>query len=632
MTSFLRTVTLALLLLPTLALAAMPAGYRFSSILDAIPPEAVEYRAAFSDQRSSLVTATNNNGHLAGFRVGNDGRVYGFNMSFGTNPKMVAVSNNDFVALSIADASCWWIFCNTEFAFGARILPDGTATTAFAHTPLDATIIPGSLPLMRAPGNFVDENRRGVIASTQVDAGGQFGVVLHSAGITTLADVPWLVAINDLAQPLVLAYGGLDGGCLIFGKDCPPAPETATCDDNGGDTHRNTTGRGHVEHGNGNGYGHYKCRIDRNGKETGVIAAEPAPAADPAASNPYAGALLIRVNSDGTTVRYGFPTTALAGGVMQTASRLFPLALGDARAVLRGDVSINGVVHDKRLLACTFDPAALDADGDGRVDCIGGMTLVADQAGGVRVGTVVGFSLNNAGVLAGNFGYNASGIGSPFLLDLAQAQPVPVLVSDLAANDGAWEVHTIADMNQAGKLVGYGFRDCSVLPQAFFIDPRAAATSSALRFRYGDFEKQTVLASGTLLPIAPVVTGGSGSYQYRVQVRTPTDTQWELFSDWSPAINAFDPGNYLGDVCFRIEARDAQNPAVVQSTIVRYAVQAAPSAATSGDSLPMESTGLGMLRIANGDVRLVEALGTAGGLLLAAGLLALRRRRCVRQD
>ncbi|MFZ5755427.1 MAG: hypothetical protein ACOY3X_00825 [Pseudomonadota bacterium] len=603
-----------------LARAALPAGYTFSSIADAIP-ETAEYKTQFADQQFSVATATNNLGVLYGFRVTTAGQVRAINIKFGANPAMTAVDSDDFAALSAADVSCWWILCNTEFPFGIRVLTDDvtgdtSAVTAFLNTPDDATAVPGSLPFMEYPGNFVDENKAGVVATTQMAAGTQYGLLIHAAGQVVLDDVPWLVAINDLAEPLVLAYGRLDGACLVFGEDCAPDPDE--CDDD--DDHHHGGGRGHEEHGNGHGYGHHKCDDDHgHGSSTGgdlrtvrtVAPAEPD------------GALMIRLLADGSTVRYRFPSTVVAGDAVRQVASVFPLAINADRAVLRGDITVGSTVYEKRLLSCTFDPAALDAGADGTLDCTGGMTVIGGIAGSIRAGTVLGFALDNAGVLTGNFGYNAAGIGHPFLVDVTAATPVAESLVNLAVQAEGWELNTVTDMNHSGRLVGYGYRNCKALPEAFFLDASVTAPAGGLRFVRGALETPAWLEPGDALDIRPAVTGGSGSYQYRTWMKTPADADWTLLADWTTGNAHYDTGSYTGDVCFRMEVRDTAAPEAVREQVVRYNVSEAetvtPEEGGDGTDLGVEADENSLFE---------DLIGAAGGLLPALlAILLLRRRR-----
>ncbi|MFZ5724060.1 MAG: hypothetical protein ACOY33_10435 [Pseudomonadota bacterium] len=597
---------------PLAASAALPAGYQFSSVADAIPSMAA-YKQQYADQQFSVLTATNNNGVLYGFRMTTAGMVRATNIKFGSNPLMTAVDSEHFVALSGADVTCFLgIFCNTEYPFGLRITDGQHAVTAFLNTPTNGTALPGSLPFVQYPGNFVDENRRGIVASTQLGLTTQHGVLFHGNSYTELLDVPWLVAINDLAEPVVLAYGGAasEGTCSVFGEDCPPVPDSCVPGDEDTHEHGNghENGNGHHSHGNGNGYGHYKC--DRHD------------VADGPAFVPGNSAILIRLFSNLTTVRYGLPASVNLDGVEHPVADVFPLAINDSRAVLRGDVLVNGTVYKKRLLSCVFNPAAMDANADGIADCIGGLLLVGDLEHSVRAGTVLGFSLNNAGMLAGNLGYTAASVGMPFLLDLNAAVPEAVLVANLADNAGSWEINALTDHNQTGKLVGYGFRDCAAKPQAFFLDPKTTAPAGgALRFGVGSFEFPALLAPGDVLDIAPSVSGGSGSYEFRVSVKTPADSGWTLLSDWAADAGSYDPGSYQGDVCLRVEARDAAAPTMQRSEIVRYRVTG--DAAQIGSEENGDAVDLGI----SVGTTIAELEETGAGFWPVLLLLLLRRRR-----
>lgn len=646
---FRALVTLLALIGIGTAQAAVPDGYGFASIADQADDPV--YAVNYGPERVSLGTAINNNGHLFGFRVTEAGILRSFNIAFGTNPKMTSVETDNFVALSGSDTSCWWIFCTTEFPFGMRVLDDGTAVTAFLNTVTGTSPLPGSLPYALFPGNFVEENRNGIVASTQVDLLTQFGAFFHPAGVTVLADVPWLVGINDLAHPLALGYDGLDGDCLVFGENCAPLPEECAAD--GTDTHSNTTGQGHESHGRGHGYGHYKCRDDAVAGTSTAGTADTAPALLPGT-----GALLLGLSSsDYSVTRYRFPLQVTAGDAAHAVRHAFPLAINDSRAILRGDVVVGSSTLDKRLLSCSFDGSAPDADGDGVVDCIGGLQLVGGVTGSIRVGTVLGFSLNNAQTLAGNLGYSAAGIGAPFVVDVAAAVPAPVLLSNLAAGSAGWEIHSVTDLNQNGRMIGYGYRDCGTFPQAFLIDP-GTAPASAIRFHRGTFESPALLEAGNLLALTPTVSGGSGHHEFRIQTRTSADVDWTLLADWSADAGVFAPAeSFRGDVCFRVEARDALAPESSSEMVVRYRVvdplpaddneggdgdttsdepaDNDPDAPVSGsgddgsEQSPTVTTTLSGLRPANGDsLDMADFLAAPSGLALGLlFLLSLRRRR-----
>ncbi|MDO9175122.1 MAG: hypothetical protein Q7V62_09970, partial [Actinomycetota bacterium] len=362
-----------------------------------------------------------------------------------------------------------------------------------------------------------------------------------------------------------------------------------------------------------NGYGHDECP-DRSGNRR---------------DDSENGALLVRLLANGTTLRYRFPDTVLVDDTTRTVRNVFPLALNDTRAILRGDISIGRQSYGKRLLSCVINPAALDAGGDGTVDCSGGMTVVGGIADSIRVGTVLGFSMNNAGVLAGNLGYNEAGTGTPFVVDVTAATPEPVLIGNLASSTDSWEINTITDMNLSGRMVGYGYKNCGDHPEAFYIEPAATAPASALRFGRGAFEVPGFLvADNAPLAITPTIDGGSGNYEFRVYTRTPTDSDWALLSDWSAVTAPYAPGDYRGDVCFRIDARDTGAPDAVQRTVVRYAVIGSVPSAPAGEDTPDgDESGTADVAASTDSFRITDLLGAAGGLLLAAlGVLGLRRR------
>lgn len=628
--------------------AALPAGYVFSSITDGIPADS-DYRAEVAAQQFSVATATNNSGQMFGFRLTTDGMIRGFSIAFADNPKVTALDTDNFFALSASEPVCWWIFCSTEYAFGARLIDGTSAVTAFVNTPTDSSARPGSLPFLEYPGNFVDENKNGVVASTQFNSSGQFGVLFHAGGQVLLDDVPWLIAINDLTEPLILGYDGDDGACLVFGDDCMPDP--VDCDDD--DRHHGNgadTGQGHEEHGNGHGYGHHHCDDDHGSgprgeddddddaraaarsRRTLMLPGYPAPdypapqARHARTASPPAGtgALLIRLLADGSTVRYRFPATAVAGDSSYAVSDVFPLAMNDNRAILRGTVTVGDTVHDKRLLSCVLNPAALDAGADGTVDCTGGMTVIGGVAGSVRVGTVLGFALNNAGVLAGNYGFNAAGIGAPFLLDVTALTPVPEPLGNLAAGHDGWELNTLTDQNQSGKLVGYGYKNCGAQPEAFFLNSSASAPAG-LRFARSGFESPAWQQPGRNITVNPELTGGSGSYQLRVLVKTPAAADWTLVSDWTSNTPVYQARGIRGELCLRVQARDAAAPDVVREQVVRYLVSR-----EQGDRAASESGGDPAPVAAEPDdsTGFADLLGSTGGLyLLALTTLLLRRRR-----
>lgn len=618
--------------LPVAAAAALPAGYRFSSVEDAIPVSAL--RTDYADQVLSIATAVNDSDQMFGFWLTPAGVFHTHAAKFGINPLGDVLDTGNFIGLTGNNITCVWFLCR-HFAFGIRVVPPadpaGVATgiTAFVNTPMDATVVPDSLPYTLNPGNFVDENAAGVVASTQVDAPGQYGVLLHAGGAVYLEDVPWLVAINDLAEPLVLGWNGSNGDCLVYGEGCPADVDDGsddTCVDEHGHRHRGH-GRGHESHGRGHGYGHDRCTcssatprsaarapVPRDGFDgddpPGTIVIDP--------DGPANASLLIRLLADGSTVRYAFPQTVTGTDDLANA---FPLAINGSRAILRGDVRIGDTVLDKRLLSCAFNPAALDADADGVLDCIGGLLLVGGAGNSIRVGTVLGFTLNESHVLAGNLGYNAAGTGAPVLVDVAAATPAAESLANLADIGAGWEVSALTDMNNDGKLVGFGYRDCGSEPRAVFLEPLDTASVPALRFGRGAFEFPAHLLPGATLAITPTLYGGSGVRELRVQVKTPDDSHWTLLSDWSATTASWPSGSYQGDICFLIEARDVVAPAAVARTVVRYSVAPADGAGEEdGDTTVVD------LR-PDGRFRLLDLLGAPGGfMMLALAALALRRR------
>lgn len=598
----------ALLGAAAIALAShAAAGWEFSSISEALPPPSdpvvsSDIKPVYDQQVLSVGTALGENGAMYGFRVTDDGTPHAFAIRLGTNPKGKMLDKEDMVGLTGAEDYCYKIFSFTiclgyDLPFGIRITEADTAITGYSNTADDAPVVAGALPFALFPGNFVKENANGVIASTQVAPdGSQAGVVIQGATVSTFADVPWLVAINNAADPLVLGYDGADGDCLVYGENCTPP---ACDDDHHGPGHKNTRGRGHEEHGNGHGYGH-----DHDDCNDGVV---PTPAEN--------AALLLAMHDDGSATRLRFP--ASAGSAAVTA--LFPLAINSTTAVLRGTVGSGDAAREKLLLRCDF--VAADADEDGIVDCTGGTLAVIGD--GIRAGTVLGFSLTDAGLLAGNHGYNAAGIGAPFLIDLDDDVPQAVSLHNLAAGDEDWEINTITDLNTAGEMIGYGYRDCGTLPQATRLVP-TEADGGALVMAHDATVHDGFLEGNDRLSLAPLVSGGSGSYQYRVERRVPGDTAWTLQQDWSSRVSAWRAGSFRGEVCFRVTARDAASPDIVQSRVTRFVVVDRNDDDDLGDEAgPAQDL---IAAAEETDLRDLLSLGSLHPLLLA-GLVLLARRR-----
>lgn len=577
------------------------AGWEFSSVSDALPPPSdpvvsSDIKPVFDQQVLSVGTALGENGAMYGFRVTDDGTPHAFAIRLGTNPKGRMLDKEDMLGLTGAENYCYSIIClGYDIPFGIRITEAVTAITGYSNTPDDAPVVAGALPFALFPGNFVKENVNGVIASTQVAPdGSQAGVVIQGATITTLDDVPWLVALNDAADPLVLGYDGADGDCLVYGENCAPP----SCEDNGPD-HQNTRGRGHEEHGNGHGYGH-----DHDDCDDRVV---PAPAEN--------AALMLVIHDDGSATRLRFP--ASAGSAAVTA--LFPLAINSTTAVLRGTVGSGDAARGKLLLRCDF--IAADANDDGIVDCSGGtLSVIGD---GIRAGTVLGFTLTDAGLLAGNHGYNAAGVGAPFLVDLDDDVPQAVSLHNLAAGDEDWEINTVTDLNTAGEMIGYGYRDCGTLPQATRLVP-SEADAGTLVMAHDATVHDGYLEGNDRLSLAPVVSGGSGSYQYRIERRIPGDSGWTLQQDWSSRVSAWRAGSFRGEVCFRVTARDVAMPDTIQSRVTRFVVvDGDDDANVGGEAGPAQEQ---LTAVEETDLRDLLSLGGMHPLLLA-GLVLLARRR-----
>lgn len=597
--------------------AALPNGYAVKGVGDLVAEKMAptyESRLRYESRVMAVATSVNGNGHLGGFWLQNDGQFRSHSLQIAANPALTFLDTPDFLTLTTSDVSCsllWGVIliCPHDNAYGIRVvpplLPEDPVTGFSARiTPNDVALIEGSLPLAMHPGNFVAENAAGVIATTQVASATQFGVLVHAGGQAVLTDIPWLVAINDLAEPLVLAYDGDDGNCIVYGEGCTD-PTEGQCVDEHGHWHTGH-GKGHEEHGNGNGYGHDKCTCDGGGSVT------------PPGSN-TGGALLLRLLADGNVLRYRFPATADGLAV----SQVFPLAINDDRAILRGSIDNGGTVLEKRLLSCVFNPAALDGDADNIVDCTGGMTVIGGVGASIRAGTVLGFELNNAGRLVGNYGYNAAGVGTPFVVDITAGTPVATPLADLATNSTGWELNAITDINSAGRMTGYGYRDCGANVDAFYIDESTTAPASALRFVRGVFESPAQLGIGDTLDIAPVVTGGSGNYEFQVSTRAPGDAGWTLLTDWSADAGQYTAGNTPGTVCLRVLARDAASPAQSREQIVRYAVV--------DDTVAPAPTSVAAIL---DNINLFDGAGSgtwngsaAPAWLLVLCLLVLRRRR-----
>lgn len=628
------------------AASAIPSSYQFRGIGDyLLVPESGfatdPFTEKFTERQLSVASALNNNGFLIGFWMGNDDSFNTYSLQFGTNPLGVVRFTDNFIGLSGSDVPCINLFgillcSNPEFPYGTRIVPNEdptqlpTVVSAFLNTMPGSVAVPGSLPYMRYPGNFVDENSRGILASTQLSPTAQYGVIVRGETVINLPDIPWVVAINDLIEPLVIAYNGNDGGCFVYGEGCLPEPTPCEEDPNpgnaGGDSGREASG---------NAWGHNKCKdgiVDGNNGGGGTGGSGSGGSGGGGTGTPANGAILLHLKADNSVVRYGFPSTTPLGTETGTVTHLFPLAINSTQVVLRGDVTLGSTVFEKRLLSCSFNTVpdmdgviVYDTDADQVIDCLGGLQLIGGLQHNIRVGTVLGFTLNDDQLLAGNFGYNASGVGLPMLTNLADVVPVAEPAGNLAAGTDGWEINTITDMNRAGMMTGYGYKDCGRDPEAFYFAPQSTPPEAGVRFQRGDFEFPAYLAPGTTLQIRPTLTGGSGAYELRVHVRKPGDEAWQLLTDWSTDAGSWSPGAYQGEVCFKIEARDpSATAAAAQQTVVRYSVGVSPR-----NTAPDDDTGTGLLTPTQGDFEVGDLL--AGGLgfasLLMLGLAGLRRRR-----
>lgn len=637
--------------------AAIPASYQFQGLRDKLsesPFNTSAFAEAYGDGVLSVGTAVNNANQIMGFWMDGDEVFTTFSIGFGDNPLSASRKTQNFVGVAGGEPACNSLIglftgCAYEYPYGVRILPATTAGTpdsvvaAFLNTPFSSTAVSGSIPYLFYPGNFVEENAAGIVASTQQSLDAQFGVILRevvevviggpdirSTLAITLDDVPWLIGINDLAEPLVIGYDGTgdaDGNCLVYGPGCKPPVNACDYDANPGNGGQN----GNEE--SGNRWGHNKCKDGvsdgNNGGGTNGSGATATTtesgvtrAGDVTASS---GALLLHLRADNTVQRYRFPTSVPLGLVAGTASKVFPVAINNARVVLRGDVKLGDTTLDNRLLSCRFNSEQLDTDTDLVVDCIDGLELVGGLQNSIRVGTVLGFTLNNDDLLVGNLGYNTSGVGLPVVVNLATVTPAAEWVGNLAAGTRGWELNTITDMNASGRMTGYGYKDCSLEPEAFYIVPQASEPQAGVRFQRGAFEYPGYLRERTPLRLQPTLAGGSGAYEVRVSIKTPDEAAWELLADWSADAGTWNPGSFQGVVCFLVEARDPAAPAAQpQHMVVRYSVGVNPPGGS-----PLNNTGTEILTPGEGNYDVGQLL--AGGISLHAlfllGIAGLLRRR-----
>lgn len=131
--------------------------------------------------------------------------------------------------------------------------------------------------------------------------------------------------------------------------------------------------------------------------------------------------------------------------------------------------------------------------------------------------------------------------------------------------------------------------------------------------------------TGNKLAFSPTINGGSGLYEYRIHTRKPGEAAWTPFANWTSKPARYNPGSYLGDICFRIEARDALAPEKSMSEIIRYRVVDQQTAEAEGLLAPtsVATVGVDSGSVDVGTLLAAPALAPLAGLLL----LAWRRRR-----
>lgn len=544
----------ALFLTVLLSLALQPGGpalaaYQAQSLEDALP-ESV-FRDGYVTRQWSLATDINETGQLFGYQLTAEGQLRSFNLGFSENPAFSVVDTPDFMALSAGDSTCIWVICITEAAFGI-LLTEAGALTSVVGGPSDTSPLPGSLPFAYLPGDFVEENREGVVATTQVlPTGGQFGAVLFTDRVVVLDTIPWLIDINDGAAPLVLGYDGDDADCQIYGIDCDTDEE----DPCSGDRHRHTSGIGHHSHGRGHGYGHH-CDKEQT---AGVH-----PRSSAATSS--LGALLIDPNGE-SPVFMRFPEN-LPDVPGVTAQRLFPLAMNQSLIVLRADLLGSEANYPGRLVLCRYDPDSPDTDNDDVVDCQSGLELAeTDLADSHAIGTVLGFSVNDNDRLIGNFGFSAAGIGFPMVLDIGEGN------AELLANrlqspfDG--ELSVISAIDNDGEGVGYGYQACGEVPDAIRLLP-ALAGDPAPVFSYPASIPPTWVAPSGELTLSPVATGAGGEPLYRYWQWT--DGEWQLLQDWSALPHTMTAPEDTGEICVRMDVADSLAMERQRQLVVRLRV------------------------------------------------------------
>ena len=566
-----------LLLLVWVSAPAMASGYAFHSLPDSLPDNS--YADLFAERRFSMGTALNDNGRLFGYTLDKEGEFHGYSVRLADNPEMAASDHPGFVFL--AAANCGGIF-DCLFGtpmYGIRIRDEGAQSDLLVHDSGTATsVVPGSLPFINFPGEFVEANRQGIVISTQIGPEEQYSVVLdpQRASPFYLNDLPWVMDINDHERPQILGYRGSLGDCLVYGKNCVPPPDECDKED---DHPANNQGQG-----DGHAWGQNPCHRPwlgiehhaRNHCSETDEGCEPAPGEG--AGTDFDGplpagnkAVLVQWNGTDEPQQFAFPEKLGRGNGDATVSEVFPLALNNDTALLRGNISDSQQVHWQRLLVCRFDADEPDPQGNGQVECNNGLQPLEPLETGTRIRTVLGFSLNNAGTLIGNTGFRSSGIGTPFRLDIHDSAPEVEPLYNLVSGMEGRELHTVTDINEKGETTGYGYTDCGTRPDTFFLIPEDNEEAQGPRFLSGSFpDLHSRVAPGESVTLSPE-TEASGT-QFRYRGRTPDAEQWETLRDWGTSPLDLAPEDE-GPYCVQIQARqgtDSDSP--VRDAVVRLDV------------------------------------------------------------
>ena len=507
--------------------------------------------------------------------------------------------------LAAGEPTCIWFFCSFITPYGIRI-HDEVGESAFLTSAIGASPLPGSLPMSRFPGNFVDANAAGVVATTQVAADTQFSALIKAGQVTLLEDINWLVGINDLPEPMALGYRG-QAECAVYG--CVPDPDE--CEE-AGDAHEHQKGKGHEEHGQGNGYGHDPCHRANITEKKGNVQ-EVSVEADPQATGEV---VVVQLTADGVR-QYRVDSAAGNALPATSASNLFPLAINNQTLVLRGDVVMDGLRYHQQLLRCDFDPLSLDADNDGALDCITGIEPLYSPDNSLRFQTVLGFALNNAGMLTGNLGFTTSGMGVPVVMNINQDSE-PDLLANHINGHGDWVLNALTDINASADVVGFGFSQCSDQPDAWFANPVALGVSD-FGFALRSVELDTRVPPGATREWSAQARGGSGAWVSRYHLYDPMLGGWQLLQDWG-TLPVTLPASAAGTVlCLREEIADLGNPDDLRQRVIRLDV-------SDGEGLNSSQPADTDLGIAISDA--LPALGASyflAGLMLGAGVI--RRRR-----